>query len=482
MEAATTTTTAVTALTQQLVSAQVVSNTIVQLYMLHHSLRLVHRIYQDISKLGHPKAEVKSVDAQKSFKGGVHVLVTGYLTDISKLGHPKDNGSMSISTTMQAINEKIVSLNYVHFRSESKSIDAQESFNGGVHNLDISKFGYPKENGSMSISTTIQAIKENIVSLNYVHFRAEIKSVDAQESFNGGVHVLVTGYLTDISKLGYPNDNGLLSINTTMRAINEKIVSLNYVHFRAKIKSVTVQESFNGGVSHLQVATTIATAVAVVTQQPVSAQVVGNKFVQLYCHLLYHSLSIVHRFNLDISKLGHPMDNSSMSISTNMQAINEKIVSLNYVHFRADIKSVDAQESFNGGDISKLGHPKENGSMSISTTMQAIKENIVSLNYVHFRAEIRSVDAQESFNGGVHILVTGYLIDINKIGHPEENGSMSINTTMQAINEKIVSLNHVHFRAEIKSVDAQESFNGGVYFAVTSYLTGKENKLKPHPV
>ncbi|KAG8382106.1 hypothetical protein BUALT_Bualt05G0041900 [Buddleja alternifolia] len=182
----------------------------------------------------------------------------------------------------------------------------------------------------------------------------------------------------------------------------------------------------------MAVATTTRTVVAALTPQLVSPQFVGNAFVQLY--ILHHSLRLVHQFYQDISKLGHPTENS-MSISTTIHAIKEIIVSLNYVHFKVEIKSVDAKESFNGGvhvlvtgyltlyilhhllrlvyrfyqDISKLGHPKENGSMSISTTMQSIKKNIVSLNYVLFRAEIKSVDAQESFNGGVHILVTGYL-------------------------------------------------------------------------
>lgn len=48
---------------------------------------------------------------------------------------------------------------------------------------------------------------------------------------------------------------------------------------------------------------------------------------------------------------------------------------------------------------------------------------------------------------------------------------------MQAINDKIVSLNYGDFRAEIKSVDAQESYNGGVQVLVTGYLTGKDNKV-----
>ncbi|KAL3828921.1 hypothetical protein ACJIZ3_017723 [Penstemon smallii] len=90
-------------------------------------------------------------------------------------------------------------------------------------------------------------------------------------------------------------------------------------------------------------------AAVAAAQQPVSAQVVGNAFVQQYYHILHHSPGLVHRFYQDISKLGRPEEDGSLGITTTMQAINEKIVSLNYADFRAEIKSVDAQESFNGG-------------------------------------------------------------------------------------------------------------------------------------
>ncbi|KAM0063207.1 putative Ras GTPase-activating protein-binding protein [Helianthus debilis subsp. tardiflorus] len=52
--------------------------------------------------------------------------------------------------------------------------------------------------------------------------------------------------------------------------------------------------------------------------------------------------------------------------------------------------------------------------------------------------------------------------DISKLSQPEEDGSMSITTTMDEINAKILSLNYGDLKAEIKSVDAQESLNGGV--------------------
>lgn len=88
---------------------------------------------------------------------------------------------------------------------------------------------------------------------------------------------------------------------------------------------------------------------AAAAQQPVSPQVVGNAFVQQYYHIQHQSPALVHRFYQDISKLGRPDGDGTMSTTTTMQAINEKILSLNYGEFRAEIKSVDAQESYNGG-------------------------------------------------------------------------------------------------------------------------------------
>ena len=45
----------------------------------------------------------------------------------------------------------------------------------------------------------------------------------------------------------------------------------------------------------------------------------------------------------------------------------------------------------------------------------------------------------------------------------------------KAINAKILSMEFKDYRAEIKTVDAQESINGGVLVLVTGYLTGKDS-------
>ena len=48
----------------------------------------------------------------------------------------------------------------------------------------------------------------------------------------------------------------------------------------------------------------------------------------------------------------------------------------------------------------------------------------------------------------------------------------------QAINEKILSLNYEDYTAEIKTADAQDSFEKGVIVLVTGCLTGKDNVRK----
>ncbi|GLU01813.1 hypothetical protein SLE2022_190970 [Rubroshorea leprosula] len=83
-------------------SAQVVGNAFVEQYyhILHHLPELVHRIYQDSSVLSRP--------------------------DI--------NGQMTLVTTMQGINEKILSRDYKNYKAEIKTADAQKSYGEPLEN------------------------------------------------------------------------------------------------------------------------------------------------------------------------------------------------------------------------------------------------------------------------------------------------------------------------------------------------------------
>ncbi|XP_024964563.1 ras GTPase-activating protein-binding protein 1-like isoform X3 [Cynara cardunculus var. scolymus] len=82
-----------------------------------------------------------------------------------------------------------------------------------------------------------------------------------------------------------------------------------------------------------------------------SAQVVGNAFVEQYYHILHQSPELVHKFYQDSSILSRPDTNGLMSSVTTMQAIDEKIQSLDYKNYKAEIKTADAQDSYQAGVI-----------------------------------------------------------------------------------------------------------------------------------
>ncbi|KAI4352461.1 hypothetical protein L6164_006711 [Bauhinia variegata] len=80
-----------------------------------------------------------------------------------------------------------------------------------------------------------------------------------------------------------------------------------------------------------------------------SAEVVGNAFVEQYYHILHHSPELVYRFYNDSSVLSRPDSNGMMTSVTTMQGINDKILSLNFKDFKAEIKTADAQKSYEEG-------------------------------------------------------------------------------------------------------------------------------------
>ncbi|XP_039033536.1 nuclear transport factor 2-like isoform X2 [Hibiscus syriacus] len=82
-----------------------------------------------------------------------------------------------------------------------------------------------------------------------------------------------------------------------------------------------------------------------------SAQVVGNAFVEQYYHILYNSPELAHKFYHDSSVLSRPDSNGMMTSVTTMQGINEKILSLDYKNYKAEISTADAQKSYKEGVI-----------------------------------------------------------------------------------------------------------------------------------
>ncbi|KAK1423353.1 hypothetical protein QVD17_18652 [Tagetes erecta] len=82
-----------------------------------------------------------------------------------------------------------------------------------------------------------------------------------------------------------------------------------------------------------------------------SVQVVGNAFVGQYYHILHHSPDIVHKFYQDSSFISRPDEDGVMITVTTMKGITDKICSLDYTAYIAEINTADAQESYKDGVI-----------------------------------------------------------------------------------------------------------------------------------
>ncbi|PON73625.1 Splicing factor-like protein [Trema orientale] len=72
-------------------------------------------------------------------------------------------------------------------------------------------------------------------------------------------------------------------------------------------------------------------------------------------------------------------------------------------------------------------------------------------------------------------LVYRFYQESSVLSRPDSNGIMTSVTTMQGINEKILSFDYKEYKAEIQTADAQKSYKEGVTVLVTGCLMGKDN-------
>lgn len=96
---------------------------------------------------------------------------------------------------------------------------------------DCSKLGRPSPNGELLTVTTMEGINQMIMSLDYSDFKPVIKTIDSQESYNNGVLVLVTGSLSfqasgtrmfTQSFFLAPQDKGFYVLNDVLRYMDEE--------------------------------------------------------------------------------------------------------------------------------------------------------------------------------------------------------------------------------------------------------------------
>ncbi|KAL6135510.1 hypothetical protein ACLB2K_067738 [Fragaria x ananassa] len=95
---------------------------------------------------------------------------------------------------------------------------------------DSSVMSRPDADGVMRSVTTMQGINDQILSFDYKEYKAEIETADAQISYKDGVTVLVTGCLTSKDNLNRkfaqsfflaPQENGFFVLNDVFRYVED---------------------------------------------------------------------------------------------------------------------------------------------------------------------------------------------------------------------------------------------------------------------
>lgn len=99
---------------------------------------------------------------------------------------------------------------------------------------------------------------------------------------------------------------------------------------------------------------------------------------------------------------------------------------------------------------------------------QAINEKIQSLNYQEYTAEIKSADAQESFGKGVIVLVTGCLTGKDDVQNkftqsfflaPQDKGYFVLNDVMRYVEESGIPVNPLPASGLIQNAAAPAATN-----------------------
>ncbi|KAL0332156.1 UNVERIFIED_CONTAM: Nuclear transport factor 2, partial [Sesamum calycinum] len=133
-----------------------------------------------------------------------------------------------------------------------------------------------------------------------------------------------------------------------------------------------------------------------------SAQVVGNAFVEQYYHILHHSPELVFRFYQDTSVLSRPDADGLMTTVTTMKIRVEKSEGYTSPWLAG---FADSKEEKLQGTAPFAGQ----FSFQIGGRVKSINDKICSLDYKNYKAEIKTADAQDSYKDGVIVLVTGCL-------------------------------------------------------------------------
>ncbi|CAH8385923.1 unnamed protein product [Eruca vesicaria subsp. sativa] len=200
--------------------------------------------------------------------------------------------------------------------------------------------------------------------------------------------------------------------------------------------------------------------------------IVGNAFVHQYYHILHQSPQHVHRFYQEISKLGRPEDNGTMSITSTLQAIDKKILALGCGVMGAEIASVDTQESYGGGFLVLVtGYltGKDGVRRTFTQTFFLAPQEI---GYFVLNDMFRYID-EATVVCGTQFPVNNIQVLVNI--HQDPHAAQDI--TEDFVQEKYVQENHVVEQSDVLS----DSINGPQVFTPTEEEQASVTEEVPTP-
>ncbi|XP_042437309.1 nuclear transport factor 2-like [Zingiber officinale] len=191
-----------------------------------------------------------------------------------------------------------------------------------------------------------------------------------------------------------------------------------------------------------------------VERSPLSAKVVGSTFVDQYYHILQHSPDLLHRFYQESSKLAQPDDHDAMILVTPNEVSNPlpPVISISaevvfFPHFVAKGETLAPSAS-----VVPDPKPSQEKYGDREFILQLSRGSTLRSHYDNTRHIPTRMTREIVFFPLLNLLWNG----------------------MQSINQKVL-LSIGHVRAEMNTVDSQESLSGGVTVFVAGYLIGEDN-------
>ncbi|OVA00806.1 Nuclear transport factor 2 [Macleaya cordata] len=214
-------------------------------------------------------------------------------------------------------------------------------------------------NGVMTSVTTLQGITDKILSTDYKGYKAEIKTTDTYLSDGGGVNILITGWLNGKNNFRRKfiqsfflahrrsiKEYSFFILNDVLRYVVDPKNELPGSRMMTNPLPVLKQGAAPADETTTPLITNLGMTMRTTTTSTDPphlipfAEVVLNVFVKRYYDTFHQSPDLLYKFYIEPSVVCWSQPNGVMTSVTTIQAIKDKFLSMDYM--KAEIETTDA--------------------------------------------------------------------------------------------------------------------------------------------